>query len=170
MKIQFNAEQMFEDDNIDATAVAGLAAKNIMEGQLINDKLADFRATLAGGEITKMLEKVGNGQMRDYERNMQVKQIRRQQSGGNVHEQAQAEFEEFARREAELLAKMHLKDGEEEYKGDYRELTDYTEVGGKIWRDLKVDGMKDGYQQQAWFVSFRLIWSRCLPFLGCLYL
>ena len=40
---------------------------------------------------------------------------------------------------------MHLKDGDEEYKGDYRELTDYTEVGGKIWRDLKVAGMKDDY-------------------------
>ena len=32
MKIQFGAEQMYEDDSIDANVAAGLAAKNIMEG------------------------------------------------------------------------------------------------------------------------------------------
>ena len=32
MKMQFSAEQMFEDDNIDAMHAAGLAAKNIMDG------------------------------------------------------------------------------------------------------------------------------------------
>ena len=32
MKMQFSAEQMFEDDNVDAMQAAGLAAKNIMDG------------------------------------------------------------------------------------------------------------------------------------------
>ena len=40
---------------------------------------------------------------------------------------------------------MHLKDGEEEEKADYRELSDDTLIGGKPWRILKKDAMKDDY-------------------------
>ena len=58
--------------------VAGIAAKNIKEGLEINDKLNEFRKSLAGGELVKMLDKVGKGPVRDYERQMQVNQVKRE--------------------------------------------------------------------------------------------
>ena len=46
---------------------------------------------------------------------------------------------------------MHLKDGEEEYKGDYRQLSDDYRIGLETWATMKEAAMKDDYQQQAWF-------------------
>ena len=47
-----------------------------------------MRATLAGGEFSKMLEKAGNAPIRDYERNMQVSQVKRDQNTLSVHDKA----------------------------------------------------------------------------------
>ena len=47
-----------------------MAAKNIKEGYVLNDKIDQIRQTLAGGEFTKLLEVAGKMTQRDYQRNM----------------------------------------------------------------------------------------------------
>ena len=46
----------------------------------------------------------GDAPDRDYDRNMRLMQVRRNQNKPSVYEQAQIEFAEFAKREAAILA------------------------------------------------------------------
>ena len=101
--------------------------------------------------MKKTLEKIGNVREDAYERNMRAQQLRRQQTGVNQEAQAQAEFEEFARREAELLAENLQEEDDvlddEESKEDQVPLSDETVIGGEPWSVLKIKAMQDDYEK-----------------------
>ena len=82
---------------------------------------------------------------------MRAQQLRRQQTGVDQEAKAYAEFEEFARREAELLAENLQEEDDvlddEESKEEPVPLSDETMIGGEPWSVLKKKAMQYDFEK-----------------------
>ena len=82
---------------------------------------------------------------------MRAQQLRRQQTGVDQEAKAYAEFEEFARREAELLAENLQEEDDvlddEESKEEPVPLSDETMIASEPWSVLKKKAMQYDFEK-----------------------